>query len=302
MFGLFSKKEVEDSNKVSLNKEDLLLLEMKAKWFDEVNKGDAFSIAEQLHESASNVNQASSRKMKQISESCDRVTEFVEHAEKIQLNTAETESKAYDNSMVSSDCSNQLEILTDNIISSMGYLEQFSGMLESLEESSKKIDQFLEAIKGIADQTNLLALNAAIEAARAGEHGKGFAVVADEVRSLANTSSESAVRIETEMKKIIEISADIIEKQKIINDVIEKCSHTATDTRDKLRVLSQRASSNVNSMQVTLSEINAQMQNSDAIKMSMHQILEDTRTAIEGSGKNVEYSARLMKLLFNDLE
>ncbi|WP_409423723.1 methyl-accepting chemotaxis protein [Pseudoalteromonas sp. RW-H-Ap-1] len=88
-----------------------------------------------------------------------------------------------------------VDISLSEVSNLMGEINQAAEQVNSLSEQSKKINSVLSVIGGIAEQTNLLALNAAIEAARAGEQGRGFAVVADEVRSLASRTQDSTLEI-----------------------------------------------------------------------------------------------------------
>ncbi|SHR23292.1 cyclase [Mycobacteroides abscessus subsp. abscessus] len=109
-------------------------------------------------------------------------------------------------------------------------VNESSASIMALQAHSKDIESIVEIIQGIASQTNLLALNAAIEAARAGEAGKGFAVVADEVRKLAEQSESSTINIRNIIEKINSDTNITAENMKIVLDDVKEGIHSVGET------------------------------------------------------------------------
>lgn len=130
-----------------------------------------------------------------------------------QLNTASEEIA--NNARQTTEHSSQMEALVEEGVESMG---QMVDSMRLINESTLKIGGILGEIRGIAKQTNLLSLNAAIEAAKAGEHGRGFAVVAQHVRELADRSTKATVNIQA---LITESSARVGEGNDAVNIVQE---------------------------------------------------------------------------------
>ncbi len=151
-------------------------------------------------------------------------------------------------------------------------LTSAAGHIQQLEEASSKVDSVMDIINGIAEQTNLLALNAAIEAARAGEQGRGFAVVADEVRSLAVRTVDAVAEISETIDTMKKESAEVIQYIGQSETSMRTGQEKGHEAMQALRTITEKADEASHQTDVIFASIKELATTSQSMADSMTQI------------------------------
>lgn len=265
------------------------------------NAAENASVAEELSSTSLEIGKRAEEEasvVKDTTEEAEKVALEIEHTSADVTRVKETIYTAQKSLLLAQDLLNETIAQLDDTVHAES---DINARLNQLSHDTDQVKSVLDVISDIAEQTNLLALNAAIEAARAGEHGRGFAVVADEVRKLAERTQKSLVETNATINVIVQSIQDICGQMnhnaKRIHDLGAFSVKVSTQTGDAVSLLDESA--NAADDVVVKAENNVKRINTDVIHKieAINSLSSSNARSVEEIAAAAEHLARLSESL-----
>jgi methyl-accepting chemotaxis protein len=282
-----------------IDSNELKELRQKAELFDKLNLNESLNIAQKITNNAINVNSASKTRLFEIENIEQLVNVFIDHSNEIQTMSDDSLNSAKLASQETTCVITLVQELFDLINNMSNAIDEFSHTIEELNDKNKSITDLVKENDKISMQTNLLAINAAIEASKAKEFGRGFAIVATEVKKLAASSKQSTLNIGNEINNIKQMTSSVTNKNEAVQVLVKNSVEISKEAILKLKNLIQVSNQNSENSNSISCNVNQQLQSSDTIKNKIHNVVEDTRKAISGSQTNIQLGQTLIQNLEN---
>ncbi|AXO61254.1 methyl-accepting chemotaxis protein [Pseudomonas sp. phDV1] len=217
------------------------------------------------------------------------VQEVAQNAEQASLAARDADLEAQQGNRVVQQAVDQIDSLASEV-------EQSAKAIADLNQESARIGSVLEVIRNVAEQTNLLALNAAIEAARAGEQGRGFAVVADEVRALAKRAQDSTEEIESLIAGLQRMAKGAVQQMDSSRDLTRRTVELAGEAGDALGRITQAVSTIEQMNQQIAAAAEEQSAVAEAINESVTRVRDIGEQSATATEQTAASSAELARL------
>ncbi|MCM1569691.1 MAG: methyl-accepting chemotaxis protein [Roseburia sp.] len=223
--------------------------------------------------------QASSASMNQVSSSMDTTVSMLQQISEGSNNLLEQNQESQ--TLLDAVIALKNEVVSDT--------QETNIKINQLAELAIEVDKIVESVQNIANQTNLLALNAAIEAARAGEHGRGFAVVADEVRQLADDTKENLNGMKSFVQNIRTAAQEGTE-------CMQSTLYSTSQMDSKMSQVADNIGQNVTQLNEVVSEIN----NINTVIQDVKDVASQINSSLEHSDENAKALAEMAKNIHDD--